>query len=315
MITALSTAGSSRQKQILRFIGAIMGGLLFGILSQSVLLPAFDSIVSFTIMFAAVTAFSAWIATSSPRISYLGLQIAFAFDLVQLRTFGPAVQLTPARDNVDGIILGLFAMWIFFDQAQSGTAAMAMRTTFLRTIRLIMDYIKTAPAGSKADYLKIVRGQRDAVNENFSQVRILADAVLFEFNEGREDALKWRAAIHIWQPELRTFFLMQITLAHMRLSAPSGRLTPVAERLQQENLKALQHLHDLIDTDATQTASSASVPDRPLADESHDAPIAAGSGKIIDYLIEQVKASLPRRTYDSTEIPVRSQNVPAQIVR
>jgi multidrug resistance protein MdtO len=54
MIAALSTAGSSRQKQILRFLGAIMGGLLFGILSQSVLLPGFDSIVGFTVLFAAV---------------------------------------------------------------------------------------------------------------------------------------------------------------------------------------------------------------------------------------------------------------------
>ncbi|WP_263383990.1 FUSC family protein [Granulicella arctica] len=314
MITALSTAGSSRQKQILRFLGAITGGLLFGILSQSVLLPAFDSIVPFCLMFTAVTAFSAWIATSSPRISYLGLQIAFAFDLVQLRTFGPAVQLTPARDNVDGIILGLFAMWIFFDQAQSGTAAMAMRTTFLHTIRLIMDYLGTVPGESKAEYLKIVRGQRDAVNENFSQVRILADAVLFEFNEGREEALKWRAAIHIWQPELRTFFLMQITLAHMRLSTSAGRLSPLAERLQEDNLAALQRLSDLIDSDAPYTLSTDfDVAEEPSPDASHDAPIAASSRKILSYLTHQVETSLPRRTDDMKPSPGGSRAAPTQI--
>jgi multidrug resistance protein MdtO len=314
MITALSTAGSSRQKQILRFLGAIMGGLLFGILSQSVLLPAFNSIVAFSLMFATVTAFSAWIATSSPRISYLGLQIAFAFDLVQLRTFGPAVQLTPARDNVDGIILGLLAMWIFFDQAQSGTAAAAMRMTFLRTISLIKDYIQTVPGESKAEYLKIVRGQRDAVNENFSQVRILADAVLFEFNEGREDALKWRAAIHIWQPELRTFFLMQISLAHMRLSTPAGRLSPLAERLQRDNLEALQRLSDLIDSDAPRTLNTASnLSDEPPTDASHDAPIAARSRRILNYLTQQVETSLPRHTGDIKTSPAGSRAAPRQI--
>jgi multidrug resistance protein MdtO len=314
MITALSTAGSSRQKQILRFLGAIMGGLLFGILSQSVLLPALDSIVGFTVLFATVTAFSAWIATASPRISYLGLQIAFAFDLVQLRTFSPAVQLTPARDNVDGIILGLFAMWIFFDQAQSGTAAMAMRTTFLRTIRLIVDYIQTTPSASKTEYLKVVRAQRDAVNENFSQVRILADAVLFEFNEDRAEALRWRAAIHIWQPELRTFFLMQITLAHMRLSTPTGQLSPLAEQLQKNNLQALQHLSDLIDSDALRNPHPiVDLSAGPPMDASHDAPVAASSLRIVGLLTKQVESFLPQRDDDVARFSAESQGAPKQI--
>jgi multidrug resistance protein MdtO len=315
MITALSTAGSSRQKQVLRFLGAITGGLLFGILSQSVLLPAFDSIVSFALMFIAVTAFSAWIATSSPRISYLGLQIAFAFDLVQLRTFGPAVQLTPARDNVDGILLGLFAMWIFFDQGQGGTAAMAMRTTFARTIGLIMDYIQTVPGDSKVDYLKIVRSRRDAVNENFSQIRILADAVLLEFNQGREEALKWRSAIHIWQPELRTFFLMQITLAHMRLSTPSGCLSPLAESLQRDNVHTLEYLSSLIDSETLRPVGPViDVPESAFNDASHDAPVAAASRKILTYLTQQVETSLPLRRDAIQQLPAGSREVPGQAV-
>lgn len=314
MITALSTAGSSRQKQALRFVGAITGGLFFGILSQSVLLPALDSIVSFSLMFIAVTAFSAWIATSSPRISYLGLQIAFAFDLVQLRTFGPAVQLTPARDNVDGILLGLFAMWIFFDQAQSGTAAMAMRLTFARTIRLIIDYIRTVPGESKADYLKTVRSRRDAVNANFSEIRILADAVLFEFNQGREEALKWRSAIHIWQPELRTFFILQITLAHMRLSTPSGRLSPLAERLQQDNSEALEYLYSLIDSDTPHPVGPVlDLYETPSDDASHDAPVAAASRKILVYLTQQVESTLPLRSGDLQHLPAGSHTAQSQV--
>jgi multidrug resistance protein MdtO len=292
MITALSTAGSSRQKQLLRFFGAIVGGLLFGILSESLFLPTFDSIISFGVLFTLVTALSAWIATSSPRISYLGLQIAFAFDLVQLRTFGPAVLLTPARDNVAGIMLGLFAMWIFFDQAQSGTAAAAMQATFLRTIRLISSYMQVKPQASKSAYLKKVRAQRDVINETFSQVRILADAVLFEFNAGRETALKWRAAIHIWQPELRTFFLMQITLAHMRMNTPDGKLSPLAEELQAANIKALNDLASLIDTSMPdRVIDTAPLQKAMVADSRHDAPLASDSGKILQYLIEQVQST------------------------
>jgi len=293
MITALSTAGSSRQKQLLRFFGAILGGLIFGILSESLFLPTFDSIISFGVLFASITALSAWIATSSPRISYLGLQIAFAFDLVQLRTFGPAVLLTPARDNVEGILLGLFAMWIFFDQAQSGTAAAAMQATFLRTIRLMADYMRAKPEGSNAAYLKKVRNQRDVINETFSQVRLLADAVLFEFNSEREAALKWRAAIHIWQPELRTFFLMQITLAHMRLNTPDGRLSPLAEEIQAANLEALNDLASLIDVSTPNKIIDTAPLQRAMAaDSRHDAPLASDSGKILQYLIQQVQGTL-----------------------
>ena len=93
MITALSTTGSSRRKQILRVAGAITGGLLFAIAAEVFLLPQMDSVFGFTILFGAVTVFSAWFATSSPRLSYYGLQVAFAFYIVHLRAFSPERQL------------------------------------------------------------------------------------------------------------------------------------------------------------------------------------------------------------------------------
>ena len=76
IITALSTIGSSRQKQFLRLAGAIVGGLIFGIGAQVFVLPHLDSIAGFTLLFAVVTAISAWIATATPRLSYMGVQVA-----------------------------------------------------------------------------------------------------------------------------------------------------------------------------------------------------------------------------------------------
>jgi hypothetical protein len=156
--------------------------------------------------------------------------------------------------------------------------------------------------------------QRDAVNENFSQVRILADAVLFEFNEDRAEALRWRAAIHIWQPELRTFFLMQITLAHMRLSTPTGQLSPLAEQLQKNNLQALQHLSDLIDSDALRNPHPiVDLSAGPPMDASHDAPVAASSLRIVGLLTKQVESFLPQRNDDVTRFSAESQGAPKQI--
>ena len=116
MITALTTVGSSRQKQMLRVAGAILGGAVFGMLSQVFLLPHMDGIAEFTLLFVAVTAASAWITTSSPRISYAGAQTAFAFYVTHLRTFGPQTSLAIARDDVFGILFGLGAMWMTFDR-------------------------------------------------------------------------------------------------------------------------------------------------------------------------------------------------------
>jgi len=231
MVTALSTAGSSRQKQILRISGAITGGLFFGIASEVFLLPHLDSIAQFSLLFGAVTLLAGYFATSSPRLSYYGLQVAFAFDVVQLRTYAPDTQLAPARDNVAGILLGLIAMWVVFDQLTEHNSLVEMRQALLRGIRALTAYMREQPGRSRTEYLRRVRGYRDVVNESFFSVRSSADAVLFEFDSHRQEALKLRADVREWQPQLRTLLLLQITLAHMRLREPSGILPATVEQL------------------------------------------------------------------------------------
>jgi multidrug resistance protein MdtO len=247
MVTALTTAGSSRQKQILRIAGAITGGLFLGIASEVFLLPHMDSIAQFTLLFGSVTLFAAWFATSSPRLSYYGLQVAFAFDVVQLRTFAPDTQLTPARDNVAGILLGLIVMWVVFDQLAAHNSLLAMRSALLRGIRGLTAYMREPPGGPRTEYLKRVRKYRDQVNESFLDVRSSADGVLFEFDDNRAEALKLRAHVRAWQPQLRTLFLLQITLAHMRLREPSLSLPASVERMLMACAQELDAMADLLE--------------------------------------------------------------------
>jgi len=68
LLTALSTIGASRQKQFLRFTGAIVGGFVIGMGSQVFILPHVDSIAGFTVLFVIVTASSSWIMTSTPQL-------------------------------------------------------------------------------------------------------------------------------------------------------------------------------------------------------------------------------------------------------
>jgi hypothetical protein len=119
LLTALPTIDASRRKQTLRIGGAVVGGLV-AIGAQVFILPSMDSIVAFALLFMAVTAVAAWIATSSPRLSYFGAQLALAFYVVHLQEFAMQTSLTVARDRIVGVLLGIVLMWMVFDR-QLGT--------------------------------------------------------------------------------------------------------------------------------------------------------------------------------------------------
>ena len=110
---ALTTYGESIHKLTLRLSGAIIGGLIGG-LSIVFVLPQLTDIGQLCLLIAAVSAFCAWISTSSETIAYAGLQIAFAFFLCVLQGYGPTNDLTELRDRIVGIFVGNIWITIFF---------------------------------------------------------------------------------------------------------------------------------------------------------------------------------------------------------
>jgi uncharacterized membrane protein YccC len=111
----LSTPGSSRQRLTTRILGLFTGGVICGVGSQIFLLPSVDSIVGFTLLFAIVSAAAAWVATSSPRLSYFGRQMALAYYLTMFQGWGITASLSTSRDRLMGILLGLIVMWLVLD--------------------------------------------------------------------------------------------------------------------------------------------------------------------------------------------------------
>jgi multidrug resistance protein MdtO len=229
LLTGLSTIGASRQKQILRFAGALVGGFLIGMGSQIFILPYLDSIAGFTVHFILVTALASWFVTCSPRLSYFGLQVALAFYLINLQEFAVQTSLSIARDRVVGILLGLFMMWLVFDQLWGAPAAVEMKRTFISNLRLLAE-VARGPL-SKELTVASQRGYalRETINANFDNVRSLADAVLFEFGSSRQQDLALRDRIRQWQPQLRMLFLTRIALWKYRVQLPGFELPkPVA---------------------------------------------------------------------------------------
>lgn len=112
-IVGLSSTGETIQKMILRIIGCLVGVTL-ALLYLFVLVPHMSSIGSLMGVVFGVTLLAAWVVLGSERISYAGLQIAFAFLLISLQGFGPSIDFDTARDRVIGILLGNLMMYLFF---------------------------------------------------------------------------------------------------------------------------------------------------------------------------------------------------------
>jgi multidrug resistance protein MdtO len=192
--------------------------------AQIFVLPHLDSIAGFTLLFAAVTALSAWIATASPRLSYLGVQLALAFYLINLQEFTIQTSLAIARDRIFGVFLGLLCMWLIFDRLWVKNALEEMQTVFARNLDMFAELAVQMLKEDRNESARQVRRLRDQINAGFQAVTAQADAVLFEFGPSRQRKMQIRDYFRRWQPSVRALFLMQLTTAQYRLQTPLSEL-------------------------------------------------------------------------------------------
>jgi len=250
-LTALSDIGSSRQKQLLRITGAVIGGFVFGLGSQIFILPYIDSIVGLAILLACVTGVAAYVATSSARLSYVGLQIAFAYYLINVTSFDISRDLTIGRDRAIGVLLGIASMWLVFERLYPRPAAVQMVRQFARSARLLAALNSAGPGESE---IGRIRTLRDQVSNTFASVNAEADAVLFERNKKRPVFLAARSRIRRWLSSLRTLYLLELPLLPFGLSGEDQERSPLDQlrdaqlllRLSDPLTRIAKHLEDEI---------------------------------------------------------------------
>ena len=245
-LTAFSTIGASRQRQILRFAGFVVGGLLIGMGSQVFILPYVDSIGGFTVLLILVTALAAWCMTSSPRLSPFGLQLGAVFYVIHMQKFARETSLTVARDRVAGVFLGLLIMWLIFDRLWSVPASVEMKRVFISNLHLLAQFFREPVSTDIRSAIQRTSALRDTINTKFDNVRSLADVVLLEFGPSRHSALALRDRIRRWQPQLRALFLMRSAYLKYRLQLPGFMLPEaviVSLRAHDEcSAQALEHI-------------------------------------------------------------------------
>ena len=273
VLTGLTNIGSSRQRQVLRITGVIIGGFIFGMGAQIFVLPAIDNIGGFALLCAAVSAVAAWITTASSRLSYAGLQLALAFYLIVLND-PSQISLTAARDRVLGVLLGTFMMWLVFERFYRRPAMDVMIGQFIRNTRLLAELAETTLVETDANTIVRVRSVRDRISSGFQEVTAQSDAVPFETGPERAAHMAARDRIRRWQAAERTFYLLQSPLLQFRVFAnPAQRNRPFYSIENQFRLTCGQVFRRMAEHIECQIGSGAKGATAPTAAEVHHDPV------------------------------------------
>jgi multidrug resistance protein MdtO len=112
-IVSLGTTAETVEKLTLRIAGCLVGAAA-GYGTMIFLIPYLTSITALMVVVFAGALASGYVAAGSPRISYAGFQIAFAFFLCVIQGPSPAFDLTTARDRVIGILIGNVVTYLVF---------------------------------------------------------------------------------------------------------------------------------------------------------------------------------------------------------
>lgn len=167
---ALGSLGETMHKLTLRIGGAALGGLL-GALAIVYALPQMTDIGQLCLLIAGVSLLCAWVATSSERLAYAGMQMAFAFFLGVLQDYAPATDLTVLRDRIAGILLGNILMSLVFSVLWPVSTAARSRKAIATAARKLADLLQGRD---------VTAGQRLAVVQALAEARRLTPIAAFE---------------------------------------------------------------------------------------------------------------------------------------
>ncbi|MFC4527176.1 FUSC family protein [Dyella halodurans] len=168
---ALGSMAETMHKLSLRLAGAMAGGILAGFCIVY-LLPHLTDIGDLSLLIAVASALCAWVATSSERLAYAGMQMAFAFYLGVLQDYAPATDLTVLRDRLVGIVLGNILMSMIFSTLWPVSALQVVRSSMAKAIGLLASLV--------SDTTKENRPLRLTVAQELVRSHKLASLAFFE---------------------------------------------------------------------------------------------------------------------------------------
>ena len=197
LVAGLSTTGATNQKMLFRIVGALIGGVVFGIGCIVFVYPFADTLLPFLLSIACVSFIAAWIARSA-HLGYIGLQIVFAFYLVVFQEygiplgrngertridmahgFGAPTILTLGRDRLLGVLLALVVMWAIFHRLHPERTIEKMRRNLTRLLHVVADLLPLF-GKAPADRIHALREEAESI---VVETRGLAEAIPYELDQ------------------------------------------------------------------------------------------------------------------------------------
>src|SRR5713226_5386844 len=180
---ALESTEATLYKGTLRIVGCVIGGV-FSLFSIVFLMPHMETIASLVVLVACASAIAGWVATGSQRISYAGLQLAFAFFYSVFQGYAPDTDLDNVRNRVVGILFGLIVTGLVFQYIWPERTIDRFRDALRQALRQVARLLEiprpdTSVEKAKAETHDLI----PETSKTFEQARRYAELTTFEFEE------------------------------------------------------------------------------------------------------------------------------------
>jgi multidrug resistance protein MdtO len=177
---ALTSTGATLHKSTLRIAGCLIGGAI-AIAVTVFVMPHLQSITQLALLVAIVAAPAAWIASGSERLSYLGLQMAFAFFLCVLQGYAPGTDVTMVRDRIVGVLFGnvvMLLVFVYIWPERASTGAWHKLSGALRSLARLVSVTNRDDDISRSE--AEIRKLRLVIYEQLGSARKLTETARFE---------------------------------------------------------------------------------------------------------------------------------------
>jgi multidrug resistance protein MdtO len=114
---------------------------------------------------------SAYVVGGSPRISYAGFQIAFAFFLCVVQGAGPAFDMTIARDRAIGILIGNVVSYLIFANLWPISVGRRIDPAFAALLRNLSAMMTTKNRSARGDRAVQAQSALAAIQSDIDLVR------------------------------------------------------------------------------------------------------------------------------------------------
>jgi multidrug resistance protein MdtO len=180
---ALESTGATLHKGVLRIGGCVIGGAL-ALFTIVFLMPHMVTIASLVVVVACASAIAGWVAAGTERISYGGLQIAFAFFYSVFQGYAPDTDLDNVRNRVIGILLGLIVTGLVFQYIWPERTIDRLRSALRLTLRQLAQLLEIPRSQASIEAAKTEsQALIEETAKGFEQARRYAELTQFEFEE------------------------------------------------------------------------------------------------------------------------------------